>query len=92
MFHSSEVGKRVVKYALEGLMVAFAALIIPQKNALKPEDILSLALVASATFAVLDLLAPINNDGTEDKRIGEAARWGAGAGIGANMVGFPGGL
>lgn len=92
MFHSSEVGKRVVKYALEGLMVAFAALIIPQKNALKPEDILSLALVASATFAVLDLLAPINNDGTEDKRISEAARFGAGAGIGANLVGFPGGL
>ena len=92
MFHSSEVGKRVVKYALEGLMVAFAALIIPQKNALKPEDILSLALVASATFAVLDLLAPINNDGTEDKRIGEAVRFGAGAGIGANLVGFPGGL
>lgn len=92
MFHSSEVGKRVVKYALEGLMVAFAALIIPQKNALKPEDILSLALVAAATFAVLDLLAPINSDGTEDKRLAEAARFGAGAGIGANMVGFPGGL
>ena len=54
--------------------------------------VLSLALVASATFAVLDLLAPINNDGTEDKRIGEAARFGAGAGIGANLVGFPGGL
>ena len=92
MFHSSEVGKRVVKYALEGLMVAFAALIIPKKNALVPEDILSLALVASATFAVLDLLAPINNDGTEDTRIANAARFGAGAGIGANMVGFPGGL
>ena len=88
----TQVGKRVVKYSLEGLMVAFAALVIPQKNALKPEDVLSLALVAAATFAVLDLLAPTNADGVEDNRIGDAARFGAGAGIGANLVGFPMGL
>ena len=31
MSRHSEIGKRIVKYALEGLMVAFAALIIPQK-------------------------------------------------------------
>ena len=52
MSRHSEIGKRIVKYALEGLMVAFAALIIPQKNSLNAEDILSLALVASATFAI----------------------------------------
>ena len=86
---SSQVGKRVVKYCLEGLMVAFAAMVIPQKKALKPEDVLSLALVAAATFAVLDLLAPVNDDGVEDHRIANAARTGAGLGIGANMVGFP---
>ena len=90
MSRHSEIGKRIVKYALEGLMVAFAALIIPQKNSLNAEDILSLALVASATFAVLDLLAPTNDKGEEDTRIANAARWGAGAGIGANLVGFPG--
>jgi hypothetical protein len=88
----TQVGKRVIKYSLEGLMVAFAALVIPQKNALKPEDVLSLALVAAATFAVLDLLAPTNADGVEDTKIADAARFGAGAGIGANLVGFPMGL
>ena len=92
MVNGSEIGKRIVKYALEGLMVAFAALIIPQKNSLNSEDILSLALVAAATFAVLDLLAPTNERGEEDNRIANAARFGAGAGIGANLVGFPGGL
>jgi hypothetical protein len=85
----TQVGKRVVKYSLEGLMVAFAALVIPQKNSLKPEDVLSLALVAAATFAVLDLLAPTNDNGVEDTTIADAARFGAGAGIGANLVGFP---
>ena len=89
---SSQVGKRVVKYCLEGLMVAFAAMVIPQKKALKPEDVLSLSLVAAATFAVLDLLAPTNDDGIEDRTVANAARFGAGAGIGANLVGFPGGL
>ena len=88
----TQVGKRVIKYSLEGLMVAFAALVIPEKNALKPEDVLSLALVAAATFAVLDLLAPTNADGVEDTKIADAARFGAGAGIGANLVGFPMGL
>jgi hypothetical protein len=88
----TQVGKRVIKYSLEGLMVAFAALVIPQKNALKPEDVLSLALVAAATFAVLDLLAPTNADGVEDSKIADAARFGAGAGIGAKLVGFPMGL
>ncbi len=86
---NTQVGKRVVKYSLEGLMVAFAALVIPKKQALKPEDILSLALVAAATFAVLDLLAPTNADGVEDTKIADAARFGAGAGIGAKLVGFP---
>ena len=39
MLDSRELCKRVVKYVLEGLMVAFAALVIPQKNTLKPEDV-----------------------------------------------------
>ena len=90
---NTEVGKRVVKYSLEGLVVAFAALVIPQKKALTAEDILSLALVAAATFAVLDLLAPTITDKEgneiEDTKIADAARWGAGAGIGAKLVGFP---
>jgi hypothetical protein len=74
-----ELCKRVIKYVLEGLMVAFAALVLPQKT-MKVEDVLGLALVAAATFAVLDMYAP-NTAAT--------ARQGAGFGIGANLVGFP---
>ena len=82
--YSKEVCKRVVKYILEGLVVAFAALILPKS---KPdlEGALALALVAAATFAVLDLFAP-------NSTLGAAARYGSGFGIGANLVGFPGGL
>ena len=47
------------------------------------EEITLLALVAAATFSILDTYIP---------SIGSSARTGAGFGIGANMVGFPGGL
>lgn len=77
--NTRELCKRVIKYVLEGLMVAFAALVLPQKT-MKVEDVLGLALVAAATFAVLDMYAP--NTAT-------TARQGAGFGIGANLVGFP---
>ena len=74
-----ELCKRVVKYILEGLMVAFAAVILPKQ---KPdfEAALALGLVAASSFAVLDLFAP---------SIGTSARFGAGTGIGLNLVGFP---
>ena len=57
MLDARELCKRVVKYVLEGLMVAFAALVLPKQ---KPdlEAAFALALVAAATFAVLDLFAP----------------------------------
>tara|TARA_B100001057_G_C22601827_1_gene853071 strand:+ start:427 stop:666 length:240 start_codon:yes stop_codon:yes gene_type:complete len=76
---SRELCQRVVKYVLEGLMVAFAALVIP-KQKLDIEAAFSLALVAAATFAVLDMCST---------NFGENARVGAGLGIGANLVGFP---
>jgi hypothetical protein len=41
-----------------------------------------IALVATATFAILDIYAP---------SVGASARTGAGFGIGAGLVGFPGG-
>ena len=63
------------------------SIFIPQKGALSPEDVLSLALVAAATFAVLDLLAPVNEHGEEDHRIANAARQGAGFAIGSSTVG-----
>jgi hypothetical protein len=64
---------------VEGLAVATAAIFIPKKS-LPLEEIASLALVAAAVFALLDVLAP---------SIGVTARQGAGFGLGANLVGFP---
>jgi hypothetical protein len=70
---------RAVKYALEGLAVAIAAYLLPGKG-LKLSEIGMIALVALATFAILDIYAP---------SVGASARTGAGFGIGAHLVGFP---
>lgn len=76
---TSEIVNRVIKYLVEGLFVAVAAIFIP-KRSLPVEDVLSLALVAAAVFAILDVVSP---------SIGMSARGGAGFGLGANLVGFP---
>lgn len=75
----SELVKRIVKYIVEGLMVAIAAYAIP-KHTLKVEEIAIIALMAAATFSVLDVFIPA---------MGVSARSGAGMGIGFNLVGFP---
>lgn len=82
MFDIKELIKRIIKYLVEGIMVAIAAYSIP-KQSLKVEEVIIIALTAAATFAVLDVFIP---------SMGESARGGAGFGIGANLVGFPGGL
>ena len=82
MFDIGEIIKRVIKYLVEGLMVAIAAYAIP-KASLNLEEICLIALTAAATFSILDCYVP---------NIGVSTRTGAGFGIGANMVGFPGGL
>ena len=82
MFDIVELVKRVIKYLVEGLMVAIAAYAIP-KRSLNIEEICLIALTAAATFAILDTYSPA---------MGGTARSGAGFGIGANLVGFPGGL
>lgn len=74
-----EISKRLLKYVVEGGMVALAAFYIPQKN-LSIEDILLLALTAAATFALLDMYVP---------SIAGPTRTGVGFGIGANLVQFP---
>lgn len=74
-----EIVNRVIKYLVEGLFVALAALFIP-KRTLPWEEIVSLGVVAAAVFAILDVVSP---------SIGFTARQGAGFGIGANLVGFP---
>jgi len=78
----SELVKRLVKYLVEGLMVAIAAYAIP-KRSLNLEEIMLIALTAAATFSILDTYVP---------SMGASARTGAGFGIGANLVKFPGGF
>lgn len=76
-----EIIVRIIKYVLEGSMVAIAAYMIPVK---KPslEEVLTIALVAAATFALLDMFAP---------SIGASARLGAGIGLGSSLVNWPAG-
>lgn len=76
----SEVLTRMVKYLLEGLVVAFAAYAVPQIK-LDLAEVATIALVAAASFSVLDFFSP---------SMANAARFGAGAGIGLNLVGMPG--
>jgi hypothetical protein len=82
MFNMTELIKRIIKYLIEGLMVAIAAFAIP-KRTLNIEEIALLALTAAATFAILDTYIP---------SMGVSARTGAGLGMGMNLVKFPGGF
>jgi ABC-type Co2+ transport system permease subunit len=78
----SELVKRLIKYLVEGLMVAIAAYAIP-KRSLNVEEIVLIALTGAATFSILDTYLPA---------MASTARSGAGFGIGANLVKFPGGF
>ena len=81
-FDLQEMVKRLVKYLVEGAAVAAAVYYIP-KRSLDWEEIVPIASTAAATFCVLDVVSP---------SIAGAARQGTGFGIGANLVGFPGGF
>ena len=74
-----ELVRRVVKYVVEGLMVAVAAYAIP-KRSLHLDEVMLIALTAAATFSILDTYVP---------SMAVSARSGAGFGMGANLVGFP---
>jgi ABC-type Co2+ transport system permease subunit len=82
LINVGELVKRIIKYLVEGLMVAIAAYAIP-KRSLNVEEIILIALTAAATFSILDTYIP---------SMGVTARSGAGFGIGANIVKFPGGF
>lgn len=79
LINVAELVKRIIKYLVEGLMVAIAAYAIP-KRSLNIEEIILIALTAAATFSILDTYIP---------SMGVSARSGAGFGIGANLVGWP---
>ena len=75
-----ELVKRAIKYLVEGIMVAIVASVVP-KQQLKLEEVGLIALTAAATFSILDTYVP---------SMAVSARSGAGFGIGATLVGFPG--
>ena len=79
LFDLGELIRRVVKYLVEGIMVAIAAYAKPKKS-LNIDEVLLIALTAAATFSILDTYVP---------SMAVSARSGAGFGIGANLVGFP---
>jgi ABC-type Co2+ transport system permease subunit len=81
LVNMNELVRRIVKYLVEGLMVAIAAYAIP-KRSLNIEEIILIALTAAATFSILDTYIPV---------MGVSARSGAGFGIGASLVGWPSG-
>ena len=73
-----EVLRRAVKYMIEGFAVALAAFYIPRRT-MNVREITTIAITASATFAIMDVLSP---------KIGEHVRTGMGIGIGFGQVGF----
>ena len=79
MFDLTELIKRVIKYLIEGLVVAVVATIVP-RNPLNVEEIAIIALTAAAAFSLLDVFIP---------SMGASARNGAGLGLGLNLVKFP---
>lgn len=74
-----ELVKRIIKYLIQGLVIAVVAVVIPKKS-LNIEEVVILSLVAAATFSILDVFMP---------SVGASARQGAGLGIGFNLVRFP---
>ena len=82
MVNFNEVIKKIIKYLVEGLIVAIACFAIP-KQSLALEEIGLLAVVAAMTFSILDVYIP---------SMGAGARQGAAFGVGANLVRFPGGF
>ena len=78
----AEIVNRIIKYLIEGLVIAAAAIFIPKKS-LPMDEVATLAVLAAVVFAILDVVSP---------SMGVTARQGASFGIGANLVGFPKGL
>jgi hypothetical protein len=75
----AEIVNRVIKYLIEGLVVAAAAIFIP-KHALPLNEVATLGVLAAVVFAILDAVSP---------SMGVTSRQGAGLGLGFKLVGFP---
>lgn len=78
----SDIIGRIIKYIVEGTVVALVAYLLPKKDKkMTTQEVLILGLTAASVFLILDLFAPA---------VGLATRQGAGFGLGATMIGFPG--
>ena len=75
----AEIINRVIKYLIEGLAIAAAAIFIPRK-ALPFDEVATLAVLAAVVFAILDAVSP---------SMGVTSRQGAGLGLGFKLAGFP---
>lgn len=75
----AEIVNRIIKYLIEGLVIAAAAIFIP-KRTLPLDEVATLAVLAAVVFAVLDAVSP---------SVGVTTRQGAGMGLGFSLVGFP---
>ena len=75
----AEIINRMIKYLIEGLVVAAAAIFIPRR-ALPMDEVASLAVLAAVVFAILDAVSP---------SMGITARQGSSLGIGLRLSGFP---
>lgn len=76
---TKELMIRIVKYLIEGLAVGVSMWLVLRLKA-SWEEVLSVALVATATFSILDMFAP---------SISSAARQGTGFGLGMQMTNTP---
>jgi ABC-type Co2+ transport system permease subunit len=79
MINVQEITKKIIKYLVEGFIVALACFAIP-KQSLDLEAITLIALVAAMTFSILDVYIP---------SMGSSARTGTGLAIGVGLR-FPG--
>lgn len=71
--------KNLVKYIIEGVAIAVAAFLIPNRNS-SLKEVAIIGLVAALTFFVLDTFSPAT---------GDHSRQGAGLGIGYNLIASP---
>lgn len=79
MLDASEIIKRLVKYLIEGLIVAIVSYVLLKKGSSLEQTII-IGLVAAASFALLDTFAPSISAATKSG-VGLALGTGIGGGI-----------
>ena len=81
-FDFHEAAKRLIRYLLEGLVVAIAVQLIARKK-IDVSEVALIGITASASLSLLDAFSPTISSGL---------RQGAGMGLGLNTVGYGGGF